>query len=88
MKIRDERANETNTVLQGIRILKYFAWEKKVQQKLEEIRKRELIIIRNKIYLSCLADSSMWPIFPMISTNLLFLLYIMGYFFLLFYYCF
>lgn len=75
MKIRDERAQECNITLQGIRTLKFFAWEKRMEKKLEEIRARELTVIRGRVYLSCLADSVIWPIFPMLTTNVTFFLY-------------
>lgn len=41
-EIGDERISLTNEVLSGIRIIKYYAWEHPLQDKIELIRKKEL----------------------------------------------
>ncbi|KAJ3201545.1 Canalicular multispecific organic anion transporter 1, partial [Clydaea vesicula] len=42
MEIIDERVTKTNEILQGIRIVKYFAWESDFINAVESIRQREL----------------------------------------------
>eukprot|EP00960_Hanusia_phi_P063575 765515-Hanusia_phi.AAC.2 len=54
MKIKDERSNCMDEVLQGIRVIKYFAWEQSFTKKVQEVRNREIDLIWK---------NSMWAIF-------------------------
>ncbi|KAJ1465708.1 hypothetical protein T484DRAFT_1863834 [Baffinella frigidus] len=45
MKVKDERSNVMDEILQGIRIIKYFAWERSFKNKISEVRAREVELI-------------------------------------------
>ena len=42
MKVKDERIRVTNEALSGIKVIKLYGWEPPFEEKIEEIRKREL----------------------------------------------
>lgn len=48
MAATDSRINKLNEILQSIRIIKYFAWEKKFAESVLKIREEELTQLRNK----------------------------------------
>lgn len=56
MNWRDKRVSATNEVLQNIRIIKYFAWDRKFLTKMDIPRRRELGTIRTTFILSALGD--------------------------------
>lgn len=45
MKVKDERSNLMDEVVQGIRIIKYFVWERNFEAKVSELRDKELALI-------------------------------------------
>uniref|UniRef100_A0A914QVK5 ABC transmembrane type-1 domain-containing protein n=1 Tax=Panagrolaimus davidi TaxID=227884 RepID=A0A914QVK5_9BILA len=45
MKLKDERAKMCNEVLNGIKVIKLYAWEVPMMELIEKIRKRELSCI-------------------------------------------
>jgi len=47
MFLSDSRVKLTNEILQGIRIVKFYAWEKHFSHQLEETRMKEVDILRN-----------------------------------------
>uniref|UniRef100_A0A7S0BN76 Probable ATP-dependent transporter ycf16 n=1 Tax=Rhodosorus marinus TaxID=101924 RepID=A0A7S0BN76_9RHOD len=49
MKITDERVKLSNEVLQGIKAVKFYAWEKPFARKIEDIRNREVSILQSTI---------------------------------------
>mmetsp|Transcript_61042 Transcript_61042/g.125907 ORF Transcript_61042/g.125907 Transcript_61042/m.125907 type:complete len:1578 (-) Transcript_61042:105-4838(-) len=74
MKIKDERTNLMDEVLQGIRIIKYFAWEQNFEDKVREIRKREMSLIW-RIGLCTTYIISMWGTTAMIVALVTFAVY-------------
>lgn len=46
MKLKDERLKLTNEVLNGIRVVKLYAWEQPMMDQINEIRKQEVGLIR------------------------------------------
>ncbi|CAD5214570.1 unnamed protein product [Bursaphelenchus okinawaensis] len=46
MKLKDERLKLTNEVLNGIKIVKLYAWEKPMMDQINELRKAEVNLIR------------------------------------------
>jgi hypothetical protein len=46
MKLKDERLKLTNEVLSGIRVVKLYAWENSMIQRITELRIREVHLIR------------------------------------------
>lgn len=65
MAITDERIEKTNELLQSIRIIKYFAWEEKFAEGVNEIRRRELRVLRNR-YLLWVTGGAIWYISPLL----------------------
>ena len=51
MSLKDKRIKVMNEILQGIRIIKYFAWENSYSNKVNEIRNTELVNLRTASYL-------------------------------------
>jgi ABC-type multidrug transport system fused ATPase/permease subunit len=47
MKLKDERTKMTNEVLNGIKVIKLYAWETPMMETIERIRRDELKCIRN-----------------------------------------
>ncbi|KAK6983579.1 multidrug resistance-associated protein 1, partial [Biomphalaria glabrata] len=50
MKLKDKRMKLMSEVLTGIKVLKLYAWESSFEQKVEEIRKEELRVIKKFSY--------------------------------------
>nr|UOF76394.1 multidrug resistance-associated protein [Bursaphelenchus xylophilus] len=46
MKLKDERLKLTNEVLNGIRVVKLYAWEKAMMDQINELRRAEVMLIR------------------------------------------
>ncbi|KAJ5723567.1 hypothetical protein N7488_001602 [Penicillium malachiteum] len=74
LKGTDARIHATNEVLQNIRIIKYFAWEQRFQDVVNEKRKAELKSLRKRYILwSCAA--TVWYGTPILITFMSFFLY-------------
>ncbi|XP_008280640.1 ATP-binding cassette sub-family C member 2 [Stegastes partitus] len=52
MKLKDQRLKIMNEILNGIKILKLYAWEPSFQEQVEGIRKQELKVMRKFAYLT------------------------------------
>jgi len=55
MKFKDERMKITSEVLNGIKVLKMYAWEKSFEERIEEIRAKELSILRKVAFLKAIS---------------------------------
>ncbi|TMW55712.1 hypothetical protein Poli38472_010594 [Pythium oligandrum] len=51
LKVAGERVKVTNEVLQGIRVIKMYAWEQSMNERVREIREEEIRLIRRYDYL-------------------------------------
>ena len=74
MKARDSRVKFTNELLQGVRIIKLFAWEDALMRQLNDKREEELVAVRD----SQLYSSLFMFIFtatPLIVTAVTFVMY-------------
>ncbi|CAO3650101.1 unnamed protein product [Cunninghamella blakesleeana] len=67
MEARDTRVNFMNEVLQGIRQVKFFAWENKWKERIMEVRKLELKHLRT-IYLYQIGLNFLWQGAPILVT--------------------
>lgn len=74
MAATDIRINTTNEVLQNIRIVKYFAWERHFGHKIDEKREAEVRALRDKYTLWACA-ATVWFSVPILITFLSFFLY-------------
>ncbi|RHZ61323.1 putative ABC bile acid transporter [Aspergillus thermomutatus] len=70
----DARIHATNEVLQNIRIVKYFAWEQRFQDIIDEKRRAELNSLRNRYILWSFA-ATVWYGTPILITFTSFFLY-------------
>lgn len=55
MQYKDARIKLMNEILNGIKVLKLYAWEKSFQEKVLEIRQKELNVLRKTAYLSAVS---------------------------------
>ncbi|PRP77744.1 putative multidrug resistance protein [Planoprotostelium fungivorum] len=52
MELRDSRTEKMNEILNGIRIIKFFAWEDSYSRQIGTIREKEMEVIRKSIFIS------------------------------------
>ncbi|PAV84153.1 hypothetical protein WR25_11358 isoform B [Diploscapter pachys] len=57
MKLKDERTKMVNEVLNGIKVIKLYAWEIPMEEHIENIRQKELALIRKSAMVSNIIDS-------------------------------
>ena len=50
-----ERTLLVNETLQGIRVVKMYAWERIIQEKIEKVRKKEVVLLRKYLLLKMLS---------------------------------
>ncbi|KAL8874198.1 MAG: hypothetical protein Q9174_000426 [Haloplaca sp. 1 TL-2023] len=74
MAATDARIHTTNEVLQNIRIIKYFAWEIRFGQIVDEKRRAELTALRNR-YVLWTAAATVWFGVPLLITFFSFMIY-------------
>lgn len=51
MRLKDQRIKLINEMLNGVKVLKLFAWEESFKRKIEDYRNQELIVLRAAAYL-------------------------------------
>jgi ABC-type multidrug transport system fused ATPase/permease subunit len=76
MAATDKRIHTTNEVLQNIRIIKYFAWEHRFGNIVDEKRKAELQALRKR-FMVWAAAVAVWNTVPILITFFSFLVYTM-----------
>ena len=74
MKARDARVKFTNELLQGVRILKLFAWEDALMRQLNDKREEELVAVRDSQLYSSLF-MFVFTATPLVVTAVTFVLY-------------
>ncbi|RMD41406.1 hypothetical protein DV735_g3728, partial [Chaetothyriales sp. CBS 134920] len=74
MAATDKRIHATNEVLENIRIIKYFAWEQRFADKVNEKRKTELSALWKKYILWSLA-ATVWSAVPILITFVSFFIF-------------
>lgn len=70
----DARINATNEILQNIRIIKFFAWEQRFENVVDEKRRVELKALRSR-YIIWATAATVWYGTPILITFMSFLLY-------------
>ena len=76
MKEKDKRVKMMNEILQGIRILKLYAWEPSFGRIVTAIRKKETDILRRIGYLMC-STSFVWSCAPFLISLMTFATYVL-----------
>lgn len=56
MKLKDERTKMVNEVLNGIKVIKLYAWEPPMEAVINDLRNRELSLIRKAAFLRTFSD--------------------------------
>lgn len=74
MKTRDQRTALMNEILQGIRMLKFMAWERSFERRVQSIRKNELSW-QARNYQIEVAFNCIWALTPVVVTVVSFLHY-------------
>ena len=76
MKIKDERVKVMGEILGGIKVLKLYAWEPSFQQKITEIRKDEIEVLKQTAYFNA-GTYFIWTMAPFLVTLVSFLTYVL-----------
>eukprot|EP00058_Branchiostoma_floridae_P021694 XP_002607184.1 hypothetical protein BRAFLDRAFT_118638 [Branchiostoma floridae] len=76
MKHKDTRMKLMNEVLNGIKVLKLYAWELSFREKIEKIRSKELQILRNIAFVNALTTFT-WVCAPVLVSLTTFAVYVM-----------
>nr|CAD7428321.1 unnamed protein product [Timema monikensis] len=76
MKTKDQRIRLMNEVLNGIKVLKLYAWEPPYEKVLQGMREKEIGILTKQAYLSAVT-SSIWVGVPVLVSLLTFMTYIL-----------
>ncbi|KAI9661586.1 MAG: hypothetical protein M1821_008824 [Bathelium mastoideum] len=72
----DARIHTTNEVLTNIRIIKFFAWEQRFMDQVDDVRTKEMLRLRSR-YLVWAIAATVWSGAPVLITFLSFLVYTM-----------
>lgn len=68
MKNKDERVKLMNEVLNGIKVLKLYAWEPSFEQQVLKIRDKEVHVLRQAAYLNA-GTSFIWSCAPFLVSD-------------------
>ncbi|ESP02027.1 hypothetical protein LOTGIDRAFT_75052, partial [Lottia gigantea] len=77
MKLKDQRIKLMNEVLNGIKVLKLYAWELSFQAKILDIRNQELDILKKSAWLNAFGTFT-WTCAPFLVTLATFATYILS----------
>ncbi|XP_069785764.1 ATP-binding cassette sub-family C member 3 isoform X2 [Narcine bancroftii] len=75
MQCKDLRIKLMNEILNGIKVLKLYAWEESFKQKILSIREQELNILKKAAYLNALSTFT-WSSAPFVVTMTTFAVYV------------
>lgn len=78
MENKDKRIKVLNEILQGIRIIKFFTWEKSYSKKVNEIRNVELKTLRSVAYLNAFTNFTWGSVPLLVSVSTFFVFSITG----------
>nr|QCO93576.1 ATP-binding cassette subfamily C member 5 [Chilo suppressalis] len=77
MKYKDERVKLMNEVLNGIKVLKMYAWEPSFEDQVLKIRNKEMHVLKQTAYLNS-ATSFIWSCAPFLVTFLTFFTFVIS----------
>ena len=75
MKLKDERVKAMNEILSGMKIIKLYGWEQAFINKVQSIRKKELLILKKINYFVCILQA-LWNLAPFLVSFITFAIYI------------
>ena len=75
MKLKDHRIKIMNEVLNGIKVIKLYAWEKAFIRRINDVRDKELKCLRQKAVLHAFS-TAIWSFAPILVKQFLLLLII------------
>ncbi|KAK9468102.1 P-loop containing nucleoside triphosphate hydrolase protein [Lipomyces arxii] len=67
MRFTDQRIHKTNEILQSIKVVKYFAWERRFTEALEEIRENEASKLKERAILWSTAGVFWYGFIPIVT---------------------
>ncbi|XP_071965517.1 multidrug resistance-associated protein 1-like [Antedon mediterranea] len=76
MAFKDARIKLMNEVLSGIKVLKLYAWEESFENKIKELRNKELAVLRKFAYLNAVATFT-WACAPFLVSLSTFAVYVL-----------
>ncbi|XP_034949722.1 multidrug resistance-associated protein 1 isoform X2 [Chelonus insularis] len=76
MKCKDERVKLMNEVLNGIKVLKLYAWEPSFEQQILKIRNKEIKVLKEAAYLNA-GTSFIWSCAPFLVSFVSFATYVL-----------
>ncbi|XP_078481138.1 multidrug resistance-associated protein 1-like [Ciona intestinalis] len=77
MKLKDERIKLMNEILNGIKVLKMYAWEMSFKEKVQTIRDKELSVLRTAAYLNAVGSFT-WVCAPFLVSLTSFAVYVLS----------
>ncbi|RUS88621.1 hypothetical protein EGW08_003647, partial [Elysia chlorotica] len=77
MKMKDSRIKLMNEILNGIKVLKLYAWEDSFEKQVLDIRNRELIVLKKAAYLNSLT-TFFWSCAPFLVSLTTFGVYVLS----------
>ncbi|XP_045532539.1 multidrug resistance-associated protein 1 isoform X1 [Pieris brassicae] len=77
MKYKDERVKLMNEILNGIKVLKMYAWEPSFEDQVIKIRNKEMNVLKQTAYLNS-ATAFIWSCAPFLVTFLTFFTYVIS----------
>jgi len=77
MKYKDERVRLMNEVLNGIKVLKLYAWEPSFEQQILKIRNKEIVVLKQAAYLNA-STSFLWSCAPFLVSLVTFATFVLS----------
>ena len=76
VKVTDTRVKLMNEILSGIRVLKYYAWERAFSEKVDVVREEELQLLKQLAYVVAIGFTLISMSAPIVQPILIFFTYI------------
>ncbi|KAK8748985.1 hypothetical protein OTU49_015624, partial [Cherax quadricarinatus] len=77
MKNKDHRVKLMNEILNGIKVLKLYAWEPSFEEQVLDVRAKEIKVLKKAAYLSA-GTSFIWTCTPFLVTLVMFTTYVLS----------
>lgn len=77
MRLKDSRIKAMNEILNGIKVLKLYAWEPSFEKKVQDVRDQELKVLRNIAFLNAVS-TFFWTSAPFLVCLATFMAYILS----------